>query len=120
MACINKEEKAARKAQLEMETKEEITGRVYLSGKMRGLTQRQYRAHFQKATNELIIKHHVHPSQIINPCYIARAVPCFEDDEYLELDFKILKRCHAIYMLNNWQDSEGAKAEKEKAKQQAK
>ena len=31
-------------------------------------------------------------------------------------DFEIIKRCDAIYMLNNWQDSKGAKLEFEIAR----
>lgn len=100
-----------------MRTKEEINGIIYISGKMRGLKKQTYEAHFRKAVNELIIMHGVHPSRIINPCYIGNALKAFHDDDILRLDLIILERCNAIYMLNNWEDSRGAKAEKQKAEE---
>lgn len=39
------------------------------------------------------------------------------DEKFIEGDLEILKRCDAIYMLNNWQDSVGAKLELTKAQE---
>ena len=39
------------------------------------------------------------------------------DDIWLKGDLEILKRCDVIYMLNNWHNSQGAKAELELAQQ---
>jgi hypothetical protein len=38
-----------------------------------------------------------------------------DDNVWLTGDLEILKRCDVIYMLKNWEDSEGAKAELELA-----
>ena len=39
------------------------------------------------------------------------------DDYFLEGDLEILKRCDIIYMLKNWEESEGASAELSLAKE---
>lgn len=38
-----------------------------------------------------------------------------DDSVWLEGDLEFLKRCDAIYMLNTWRNSEGAKIEHQKA-----
>ncbi len=97
--------------------KEKINGIVYISGKMRGLKKATYEAHFRKATNELIIFHGVHPSMIVNPCYIGRALQGLSDETILKLDLTVLEECDAIYMLDNWEDSHGAQEELKKAEE---
>jgi hypothetical protein len=97
--------------------KEKINGIVYISGKMRGLKKSTYEAHFRKATNELIIQHGVHPSMVVNPCYIGRALQGLSDEAILKLDLMILANCDAIYLLNNWEDSHGANEEKKRAEE---
>lgn len=100
-----------------MNKREQIDGIVYISGKMRGLKKSTYEAHFRKATNELIIQHGVHPSMVVNPCYIGHALRGFSDETILTLDLDILANCDAIYMLNNWEDSHGANEEKKRAEE---
>lgn len=97
--------------------KEKINGIVYISGKMRGLDKSTYEAHFRKATNELIVLRGVHPSMIVNPCYIGHALQGFSDETILKLDLDILANCDAIYMLNNWEDSHGAQMELKRAEE---
>lgn len=97
--------------------KEKINGIVYISGKMRGLKKSTYEAHFQKATSELITRHGIHPSMIINPCYIGHALQGLSDEAILKLDLMVLENCDAIYMLNNWEDSHGANEEKKRAEE---
>lgn len=41
-------------------------------------------------------------------------------ERYLEMDLEILECCDAIFMLDNWQDSQGAKIEYEMAQNQQK
>lgn len=38
------------------------------------------------------------------------------DEKFIEGDLAILSRCDAIYMLNNWENSRGAKLEYQEAK----
>lgn len=51
----------------------------------------------------------------LNTAFFDQDCTCTYID-YLDGDFEILKRCDAILMLENWQDSEGAKKEYEFAK----
>lgn len=38
-------------------------------------------------------------------------------DRFIEMDLNILERCDAIYMMQGWEDSNGAKIEKEYAEE---
>jgi hypothetical protein len=41
----------------------------------------------------------------------------YTHDDWLKMDFEILERCDAIFMLKNWKDSKGAKMELDYARE---
>lgn len=92
---------------------EQIKGRVYISGQISGLKPLVYKGRFRKAFNELAIHYGVHPADIINPANIGDLFPSFDHDDYMAIDLSLLSRCENIYMLKGWENSEGAKIEKD-------
>lgn len=83
--------------------------RIYISGKMRGLPEEESRKLFKAAENYLIELGH----DVINPWDSEgeKNEKCKDWDDYILYDLQILKTCDAIFMLSNWQDSDGAKCE---------
>lgn len=90
---------------------EKIKGRVYISGKISGMDEMQSKAKFRKAENELWFKHRVHPCMTFNPWVLDYILKDAEYEEFMRVDLAVLSICDAIYMLNNWEDSAGAKRE---------
>ena len=88
---------------------------VYLSGKMSGLAESEYRETFKKAE-----EHYLSCGfNVINPCYISDIVRAAKPDatyeDFMKEDLKALARCTHIAMLENWENSPGAKREKAEA-----
>ena len=83
--------------------------KIYISGKMRGLPEEESRKLFKAAENYLIELGH----DVINPWDSEgkKNEQCNDWDDYILYDLQILKTCDAIFMLSNWQDSDGAKCE---------
>lgn len=83
--------------------------KIYISGKMRGLPEEESRELFKSAENYLIELGH----DVINPwdSEDEKNEKCRDWDDYILYDLQILKTCDAIFMLSNWQDSDGAKCE---------
>ena len=83
--------------------------RIYISGKMRGLPEEESRMLFKAAENYLIGLGH----DVINPWNSEddKKRQCKEWDDYILYDLQLLRQCDAIFMLDNWQDSWGAKCE---------
>ena len=83
--------------------------KVYISGKMRGLNPEQFAPIFEKARRFLESKGY----EVVNPVDFEeekmKTCECWAD--FIIFDLPILKTCNAIYMLQNWQDSWGAKVE---------
>lgn len=87
---------------------------IYIAGPMRGLPDFN-RAAFNAAAERLAAK----GWQPVNPVDIERILPCVDNDEVsennlrklLEIECEIVKRVDAIYLLNEWWRSEGAKRE---------
>ena len=48
---------------------------------------------------------------VINPVKVAGALPEMTYGEYMKIDLQMLEFCDAIYMLNGWEQSAGAKLE---------
>lgn len=79
--------------------------RVYISGKITGLSEKEWTENFEAAEKALTEAGY----RVINP---AKVQADLDYSEYLTIDIILLGRCDAIYMLDNWQDSNGAKAER--------
>ena len=89
---------------------------VYISGKISGLKPLQAHGHFKKAANELAVHHNFNPRYIINPMSLDVVFPAFQPEQFLRLDLVLVEMADYIYMLKNWRDSDGAKAELAHAK----
>lgn len=93
------------------QNKNSKTKKVYISGKISGLSEYEYKKRFELAEYEVKYYAGFAPLQIINPCNIKpflgrKTWLCF-----MISDVKELLKCDEIYMLKNWADSRGAKIE---------
>ena len=79
--------------------------RVYISGPIEGV--KDFQKNFEDADYKLTNAGY----DVVNPCDVAAALPCMEKREYMEIDFELLSKCGAIYMIEGWERSDGAKAE---------
>lgn len=81
--------------------------RVYISGRMTGLSEEEYTAHFAKAERELRAQGY----KVCNPCrwgWLMKRIPY---KVALALDLLLMCRCQRVYMLSGWIDSNGASVE---------
>ena len=83
--------------------------KVYISGKITGLHPREYRGKFKAAVRKLNEMGH----EAINPARMD--VYNLTYAQYMAIDGMLVKFSDAIYMLDNWEDSKGARMEKELA-----
>ena len=90
------------------------SGRVFISGKMRGLDERDWRKKFNDAERDLILAGW-HPENVINPAKLSLIYPNLSRAAYMQIDLKLLEECGTIYLLDNWKESQGAKMEWDKA-----
>jgi len=79
---------------------------IYISGAITGLQPEEYLNRFADAANQFKAK----GWQVINPCELTHCENATWAD-YMLTDIKALFSCHAIYMLDNWQQSKGARIE---------
>ena len=79
--------------------------KVYISGKMSGLEEEEFKAIFKEAENELIEKGY----EVINPCEIDYISENYAGQLLIALGE--LTKCDAIYLLYNWKNSNGARCE---------
>lgn len=77
--------------------------KVYIAGKITGLEN--YKALFNKAEGMLWARDHV----VMNPAVLPDG---FEWKDYMPICFAMINACDMVYMLDNWEDSKGAKLEK--------
>lgn len=86
--------------------------KVFISGKMTGLTKEEFKAKFNAAEEKVRAMGY----EPFNP-----STPEWNDTmheaglsygDMLILDFKKIQECDALFMLDNWQDSKGATAER--------
>lgn len=101
--------------------------RVYLSGQITGLTFEEAKANFDKAeekvANILLTEPYKAIVTLIKEfCEEKTSLVCVnpmklehkEDstwEDYMEKDIAELLKCSAIYMINNWEQSKGARVE---------
>ncbi len=87
--------------------------KVYISGKITGLPYEVAYMNFEQIEHDLMIRGH----QVINP---MKEVPFDESlswKDYMIRDIDMLFDCDAIYLMDNYTDSKGAKIEKAIAEQ---
>ena len=85
--------------------------KIYLSGKITGLSEKEYKQQFRWAEDEVRYQSGFGRIKIINPLNIVpflgiRSWLCF-----MIADIFQLLKCDEIYMLKNWRDSRGARVE---------
>ena len=85
--------------------------KIYIAGKVRGL--KNYKEVFKKAEKESQNKGHI----TLNPAELPEGLHW---TDYMKICIPMLEVAEAIYLLNNWQDSTGAKVEKAYAECQGK
>ena len=84
--------------------------RVYISGGITGVPD--YKENFYNA--EVKLKDLGY--SVINPAKVNDILPTdMSYDEYMEIDYKMLDMCEAIYMIPGWNKSNGSKLELERA-----
>lgn len=76
--------------------------KIYISGKITGLTEEYYMGKFLLAESYLTEQGHT----VINPTVLSD-IP-LEHDEYLHINKAMIDVCDTVYFLDNWQDSKGA------------
>ena len=80
--------------------------KVYLSGKITGLDEAEYKRNFNTAELWLTGLGY----DVVNPVSYTQ-IPNGSWQDYMRRDIKLLMDCDYIYMLDDWTDSTGAKAE---------
>lgn len=85
--------------------------KIYIAGKINGL--KNYREVFKAAEDKLIAG----GNTVMNPAVLPEG---FDYEIYLPICMLMLQACDAVYMLNNWENSKGAKVELQFAKAQGK
>ena len=81
--------------------------RVYISGRMSGLTEKEYTAHFSNAERELKAKGY----KVCNPCRYGWLMKRLPYKVALALDLLLMCRCQRAYFLGGWTESNGASVE---------
>lgn len=85
--------------------------RIYIAGPMRGYINYNYYKFFE-VERELIKKGY----DVVNPAYEALKLAHeqnvsfdkIDHDTYINNGMELLKKCSAVYFLNNWEDSKGS------------
>ena len=81
--------------------------KIYLSGRITGAAD--YRLRFSAAEKLLRSK----GFDVINPAAVADMLPReTEYMEYLDIGLRMMKSCDAVYLMEGWKDSKGARLEK--------
>lgn len=82
-----------------------MTETVYISGKMRGMPEDESRRLFEEVERFLT----GHGFRALNPWKFEHTSDRWGDR--IIADLELLKTCDAIWMLENWRDSDGATVE---------
>ena len=82
--------------------------KIYISGKITGTTD--YVERFEKA--EEFLKENYPDAEIINPVNTSLTLPeSTTYQQYMKLSLCLLDMCDTIYMMDGWDDSNGASLE---------
>ena len=88
---------------------------VYLSGKMTGLAESEYKENFRNA--EMFYR--ACGYEVVNPCNLSEVVlkrkPNATYEDFMREDFKAISGCTHIALLEGWETSPGARREKAEA-----
>ena len=89
--------------------------RVYLSGKITGLTKEEYTRNFQRAEQHYLTA----GFEVVNPVKIGEALlalhPEATYEDFMLRDLEALRSCTAIALISGWEVSPGAQREKAEA-----
>ena len=80
--------------------------KIYVAGKITGLDRSEAEKKFLKAKVKLVKAGH--------SVFIPTVLPVYEDvthENYLHICYSIIDVCDAVYILDNWQNSIGARKE---------
>lgn len=80
--------------------------KIYISGKMGDIPENRIRHRFGEVAEYLRQEGHVP----VNPAVMLDN-PGLDYEDYMDIDLRMLSVCDAIYMLDGWRESEGAKRE---------
>lgn len=88
---------------------------IYLSGKMTGLEESEYKEKFSNA--EMFYR--ACGYEVVNPCNLSDIVlkrkPDATYEDFMAEDLRALRSCTHIALLEGWESSPGAKREKAEA-----
>lgn len=84
--------------------------KIYISGKIGDLPKHVYTLKFQRAETILLLNGWV---DVVNPVKLDHSHHDGSWNNCMLEDIKYLFDCDAIYMLDNWQNSKGAKIERD-------
>ena len=88
---------------------------VYLSGKMTGFAESEYKEKFRNA--EMFYR--ACGYEVVNPCSLSEIVlqrnPNATYEDFMREDFKTISGCTHIALLEGWETSAGARREKAEA-----
>ena len=88
--------------------------KLYISGKVTGLSPTEYTRAFADAERKLRNMGH----KTINPIRVNRELPMdTEYEDYMKMSLLMVSFCEGIYMLSNYKDSPGAMRELARAKE---
>ena len=87
--------------------------KCYISGKISGLPYREVLSFFHKAEN-IVLDAGMAP---VSPTKLCQYDDAKKWEDYMLIDIEALFKCQHIYMLNNWEDSRGARIEHNIAKE---
>lgn len=81
----------------------------YLSGKISGLTEKEYTKNFKDAAHEIWVKYpDLYYVNIVNPIKIKPFLGIKKYWFYMAKDIYYLKKCSHIALMSNWKESKGA------------